>query len=469
MLLWGMSLNNKEISLILDELKLEGYYLQKITQPTHFSLILHLYKQSALQLYINLASGETRLHAMNIKMPKEEKLMRFLQLLRSKIIGGKIEEAKQINENRIVLIKFVKGVEKYHFYVKLWSNAANILLANEDDIIIDVFYRRKAKGEVAKEKFILPEKKEEAKQFTIRSHDNSITFNEAIEKEYSNTSKTLSRSALLEDAQNVFNKKIEKIEKVIKKLKQKEKSFKNAKEAKHIGDILISNIYKIKKASSLVNLYDYETNKEIQIALDPLKSPQENAQSYYTQYKKALSGIEKVKEDIFKYQKEIENLKASYSLLSKETNSVIISRLLEKEKQKEITSKSNDKQIGLKFIVSGWTILVGRSNKENDLLLRHEAKGNDTWLHTRDVPGGFVFIKSQGIKKSIPQNVLIVAGNLAVFYSKARKMKEADLYKTNVKYLRRAKDGPLGTVLPHHEKNIFIKLDSSIIENLKPL
>ena len=102
-------------------------------------------------------------------------------------------------------------------------------------------------------------------------------------------------------------------------------------------------------------------------------------------------------------------------------------------------------------------------------MLRHEAKGNDTWLHTRDVPGGFVFIKSQGIKKSIPQNVLIAAANLAVVYSKARKMKEADLYKTNVKYLRRAKDGPLGTVLPHHEKNIFIKLDSSIIENLKPL
>ena len=98
-----MSLNNKEISLILSELQLEGYYIQKITQPTHFSLVLHLYKQKLLYLYINLLSGECRLHSIKSKMPKEEKMMRFVQLLRSRVIGAKITEAFQLDENRIVI------------------------------------------------------------------------------------------------------------------------------------------------------------------------------------------------------------------------------------------------------------------------------------------------------------------------------------------------------------------------------
>ena len=49
--------------------------------------------------------------------------------------------------------------------------------------------------------------------------------------------------------------------------------------------------------------------------------------------------------------------------------------LLEKAKQRDSQEKSEKKQIGLKFIVDGWTILVGRSSKENDALLRHHACG----------------------------------------------------------------------------------------------
>ncbi len=72
-------------------------------------------------------------------------------------------------------------------------------------------------------------------------------------------------------------------------------------------------------------------------------------------------------------------------------------------------------------------------------------------LHTRDYPGGYVFIRNQP-GKSVPLEVLLDAGNLALFYSKARQSGKGDLYYTQVKYLRRAKDGPTGLVLPTQEK-----------------
>ena len=401
-------------------------------------------------------------------MPKEEKMMRFVQLLRSRVLGAKIVEALQINEDRIVLLKLEKGDEVFHLYIKLWSSAANLILADRTDTIIDVFYRRKAKNEMPKVIFIPPPIQEQTKIFDIRKYDTSLSFNEAIEKEYSEHSVKHSRSALLEEAEHLFNKKIERLKKIIAGLEKKESDFSSCEDLVEIGHLLTSNIHKIPKGVENVRLFSYNKNEEIEIKLDPLKNAQENAQSYYTQYKKSLSGLEKVKAEILEYKREIDELTLQHKTLSTCEDSVSLFRLLEKIKKQDSqsSSKEKEKQCGLRFVFEGWTILVGRSSKENDELLRHYVRGSDIWLHTRDYPGGFVFIKSQGVNKTVPKDVLIAAGNLAVFYSKARKAGEADLYKTYVKNLRRAKNAPRGTVLPTNEKNIFIKIDASIIEML---
>ena len=61
--------------------------------------------------------------------------------------------------------------------------------------------------------------------------------------------------------------------------------------------------------------------------------------------------------------------------------------------------------------------------------------------------------------KSVPLEVLLDAAMLAIHYSKARKAGKADLYYTQVKYLRRAKGGPKGLVIPTQEKNLSVVLD----------
>ena len=87
------------------------------------------------------------------------------------------------------------------------------------------------------------------------------------------------------------------------------------------------------------------------------------------------------------------------------------------------------------------------------------------WLHARDYAGGYVFVKCQK-NKSIPLEILLYAGNLAIYHSKARKNGSADLYYTQVKYLRRAKNGPKGLVIPTQEKNLFCKIDEAKLRRL---
>ena len=120
------------------------------------------------------------------------------------------------------------------------------------------------------------------------------------------------------------------------------------------------------------------------------------------------------------------------------------------------------------YTVDGWYILVGRTAEENDELLRHHVRGSDLWLHVRDFAGGYAFIKNR-TGKTIPLDILLDAANLAVHYSKLRGAGKADLYYTQVKYLRRAKNAPKGTVLPTHEKNLCITPDTARLARLDKL
>ena len=110
--------------------------------------------------------------------------------------------------------------------------------------------------------------------------------------------------------------------------------------------------------------------------------------------------------------------------------------------------------------------MIGRTALENDLLLRKYVQGNDYWFHSRDYPGSYVFVKSLK-QKSVPLQVMLDAENLALFYSKGKESGRGDVYYTQVKYLRRAKKGKKGKVIPTQEKNLYIVLDLKRIENLK--
>jgi predicted ribosome quality control (RQC) complex YloA/Tae2 family protein len=121
---------------------------------------------------------------------------------------------------------------------------------------------------------------------------------------------------------------------------------------------------------------------------------------------------------------------------------------------------------GLSFTSGDWLIMIGRDAAENDQLLRRHVKGNDLWLHVRDWAGSYVFIKNHP-GKSVPLEVLLDAGNLALFYSKGRNNKKGDLYYTQVKFLRRAKNGPKGLVIPTQEKNLSITLEEARLKRLE--
>lgn len=474
-----MSLNCNEINVILDELDLPGNFIQEIIQPGFDTIAFYVYKEGTPKtVLVCTANGAVRINETRRKIPKNDKPLRFMEFLRSKIRGAKILSCRQLGLDRIIKMELSHGGEFFNMYIRLWSAAANIILCDKDGNILDTMFRRPKRGEVTGGKFeetsaaVSEEERLAAlNKFPVRDfseiQDSSAdSFNKKVDAFYGEHASALSREALLEKARKWYESHRSKQEAALSRLEKKQSDFLNAAQKKHYGDLILTNAHLISANSNFLECTDFETGNPVQIKIDPKKSAQDNAADYYEAYKKERSGAEELKKEISLAKKKIAALEKAYNDMLAEKNPVRIEQMLRRDSAPK--QKIKKAHPGLDFTVNGWYILVGRDANENDELLRHHVKGSDMWLHTRDCPGGYVFIKYRA-GKTVPLEILLDAGNLAVYYSKARKAKKADLYYTEVKHLRRAKNGPKGLVIPAHERNLSIQLDSERISRLEAL
>ena len=520
-----MSLNCNEINLILTELDLTGAFVQEIVQPGYDMMALYTYKEgTAKTVVICTAQNSVRLNETRRKITKNDKPLRFMEFLRSHIKGCRINSCEQIGFERVVKMELSRIVaaepkgaakgyvhvslvkkpvlskeelaaqeepaeieENYILYIKLWNNAANMILCDLEGTILETMFRRPERNEVKGEKYVPPEAKnydetELTEKYPIRTWqddggiagvsparrgseqrsasegETSPSFNSYIDWWYSEHAASLSTESLLEKAEKWYNVRHSKMEAALNNLLEKKNSFENAGQLKHQGDLILSFGHLIDGTSKFLECEDYETNKTLRILIDPKKSAQENAQDYYKNYKKATSGKEELERDIENARRQIEKLDAQYNQICTEKNPVKIEQLLRRDTTP--TQQKKKTHPGLDYTINGWYILVGRDANENDELLRHHVRGDDLWLHVRDFPGGYVFIKARK-GKTVPLDILLDAANLAVYYSKARTNTKVDLYYTHVKYLRRAKNGPKGLVIPTQEKNLCVTPDKN--------
>jgi len=501
-----MSLNWKEINLILDELDLEGAQIQSAVQSAYDVIVFRLHKTGKTrQVLISLSSGACRIHETFRAVPKSDKPLRFAQFLSSRIVNGWIIEARQLGDNRIIYFKVKRHDTVFNMYIRLWSNAANFIVTDEENVVLDAMRRLPKKGEVTGKLFSadsvlkhdslrnksLNQKNENQTAFpaddgvkkeriyTVRDLPGGESFNKKIDDFYASQGGTLSLENLREQVRRNYEGSLGRINAALTRLKEKESSFADADRFKIYGDLILSNLDVIKPGDKWLEIIN--DNETIRIELDSQPgdrgagsnsyeriTPAAMAGRYYEQYRKAKNGLGEIQREIEQGVRELKEVSEKLDRLLGETNPLVLAKLL--KQGGALTgakpSKKDKTRPGLSFKRGDWLIIVGRDARENDELLRRHVKGNDMWLHARDYHGSYVFIK-QRAGKSIPLDILLDAGNLAVFYSKGRNNGEGDLFYTQVKYLRRAKDGPKGLVIPTQEKNLYIKLDDNRLRSLE--
>jgi predicted ribosome quality control (RQC) complex YloA/Tae2 family protein len=299
----------------------------------------------------------------------------------------------------------------------------------------------------------------------VRDLPGPLSFNGRIDAWYAEHGGALSLDALREQARRSFGGRIDRLELSLEKLRAKDADYAAADRFREYGDIIMANLGRIKSGDEWLEAENFYSGGLVRIRLDPKKKGLSQAESCYEQYRKAKNGLDEVRGEIAAGEAELARLRETLESLLKEENPLALHKRLKNRGEKS-ARPADRKRPGLSFRRGDWLIIVGRDAAENDALLRGHVKGRDTWLHVRDYAGSYVFIK-QRAGKTVPLDILLDAGNLALFYSKARGGGEADLFYTQVKFLRRAKDAPKGTVIPTQEKNLRIKADAARLRELE--
>lgn len=234
------------------------------------------------------------------------------------------------------------------------------------------------------------------------------------------------------------------------------------------GELLTAYIGGIPKGEKSVRLFNYYSGEEENIPLDEKKSPQQNAQHYFKQYKKAQTAKKLAAEQIVLAREEIEKIEEALyflSILKSEEELAELRENLENEGilKKKIQNKKKEMRISkpMKFVFEdGTIILLGKNSKQNDRILK-EARGDEIWLHAKDVPGSHVILKN-----SAPSNAqLAFALKLASFYSKnGGQGVEVDYTKrSNVKKIQGA---GLGKVHFSGNRSLYIKSGAEEIRRM---
>ena len=244
---------------------------------------------------------------------------------------------------------------------------------------------------------------------------------------------------------------------------------------RRLGDIVTANLHVISRGQArltAVDFYDPEM-KEIDIPLNPAISPQQNAAKFYKDYQKAKTAEKVLTEQIAKGEAELSYLASVLDELSRVESERdmqdIRQELTEGGYLRETGQKKKMKLPASKPMVfrssDGFEILVGRNNRQNDLLTCKLAQKQDIWLHTQKIHGSHVIIACA--PETPPDRTVTEAMQLAAYFSQAREGQNVPVDYTRVKNVKKPAGAKPGMVIYDHYSTAVVTPDAALAEKLR--
>ena len=254
-------------------------------------------------------------------------------------------------------------------------------------------------------------------------------------------------------------------------LQKKERAESQDRERlRRCGDLVMANLYAVQKGQTVLTAQDFydPALREVQIPLSPQLSPQQNAAKYYKEYAKAKTAEKILTEQIARGERERDYLNSVLEELARAESdrdfAEIRAELVEQGYVRERDRKKQMKQQPagpLEFTSStGFRILVGRNNRQNDVLTLKTAHKTDVWLHVQKIHGSHVIIRCAGGRPD--EQTMTEAAQLAAYYSQAREGQNVAVDTTAVRNVKKPAGALPGMVIYEHYTTCYVTPDAAL-------
>jgi predicted ribosome quality control (RQC) complex YloA/Tae2 family protein len=197
------------------------------------------------------------------------------------------------------------------------------------------------------------------------------------------------------------------------------------------------------------------------IPLDPAKSAVENAQVYFSRYRKAqraaANGPARLEEVTLSLQ-DLEQIETDLDLAANRPEIEAVRAVLVEEGHLRRKGGKRAKVPASRPLSltspDGLTILVGRNSRQNDEVTFQRARADDWWFHARGVPGAHVIVRASG--QSLPPDTIQYAAELAAYYSRSRGEANVAVDYTRRRRVRRIRGAAPGLVSYAGEQTVRV-------------
>ena len=246
-------------------------------------------------------------------------------------------------------------------------------------------------------------------------------------------------------------------------------------EVRKTAELVTANIYRIKKGDRTLECVDYydPAGGTIRIALDPLKTPQQNAAALFKEYNKLKAARAHLTGLIEEGERQLEYLNSVLELLSLAETEKDISdirrELIATGYLRRPGGSKTDRskaQAPWRFVTDdGFEVLAGRSNVQNDELTTKTGRRTDYWFHTQRLHGSHVILRCDG---QVPTELAIAqAAAIAAYFSQGREGGKIPVDYTMLRFVRKPSGALPGKVVYTDYRTIVTEADEALVKRLK--
>ena len=240
---------------------------------------------------------------------------------------------------------------------------------------------------------------------------------------------------------------------------------------RQLGDILTANIHRIQKGQTTVTVEDFydENMAQIEVAISPILSPQQNAAKFYKDYTRMKNAEKELTKQIELGEQELTYLQSVLEELDRAESDAELEEIRRELQDggyvRPDSGKRKMKQGKLPPLrfesTDGYPIYVGRNNRQNDELTFKLARKDDLWLHAQKVHGSHVIISCGGTTP--PDDTITQAAQLAAFYAETKGGQNLPVDVTPVKQVKKVPSGKPGMVIYHTYRTVIVNPYKDIV------
>ena len=465
-----MALDTVTVSALAEELsaRLTDGRIEKIQQPEKDLLLLTIRAEGEnRKLLIRAAGPNARVHLteQSFENPKEAPM--FCMLLRKYLTGARIRSVEQPNGDRLIAFRLESRNElgdsaELSLITELMGRAANVVLVGADGRIVDCLRRiplseHGTRALLPGLRYELPPIPEGFEQKNPAGDEKKARALKTPNTECRSISELLktpnterrSISELLDsrygamERQELQRRRAQELVKSVRRARdrQQRKLAAQAEELRRTerledtrrqAELLQANLYRVRRGDRVLECENYyeEDLPLVTIPLDPTRTPQENLNARFREYRKLKGAKEHLTQLITDGEKQLEYLNSVLDELSR----------------------------------AGSTI--GRNNLQNDELTTRQARRTDYWFHVQQLHGSHVILCCEGLEPS-PESIR-AAAELAAYYSQARDSGRTAVDYTMVLNVKKPSGSLPGKVIYRNYRTVIVDAAAAAGEGANP-